>query len=80
MFELGEKAEICIPVTVVGIEKLKTGWLYRVKFDNFDWSFMVAEKDLKKKKVNLCEYAPFPKCNNAEGCETCQFNEEKECI
>ena len=74
MFELGEKVEIGIPVTVVGVEKRKKGPLYRVKFDNFEWSFIVEEKDLKKRKINLCDYAPFPKCNNAEGCESCQFN------
>lgn len=77
MFEMGEQAELRIPVTIVGIEKMSTGWIYRVKFEGFEWSFMVSEKDLKKKPIiNLCEHAPFPKCNNAEGCDTCQFNEE----
>ena len=75
MFDLGEKAEMRIPVTVLGIEKMSTGWMYRVKFQGFDWSFMVSEKDLKK-RISICEHAPFPKCNNGEGCQTCQFNEE----
>ena len=28
---------------------------------------------------NVCEEAPFPKCNNAEGCEWCEYGENK-CI
>lgn len=74
MFELGEKAELRIPVTILGIEKMLDGWMYRVRFEGFSWSFIVSEKDLKKMKSNICQYAPFPKCNNGEGCETCQFD------
>lgn len=77
MFEFGEKAEMRIPVTIVGIEKTAQGHLYRVKFENFDWSFIVSEKDLKKIKINICEYAPFPKCNNGEGCDSCEYNKER---
>ena len=31
-------------------------------------------KDLLNKDNNVCETAPYPKCNGAEGCDTCSDN------
>ncbi len=74
MFEIGQRVQLKSEVVVVGAYKESQDWLYRVKFVDSDWSFIVSEKELKKKSI--CENAPFVKCNNAEACETCQFNEE----
>lgn len=74
MFEVGQQAKLQTEVIIVGAYKESSDWLYRVKFKEADWSFIVSEKELKK--VSICENAPFSKCNNGEGCQTCQFNEE----
>lgn len=33
-----------------------------------DYSKTVEEED-----VNICEIAPYPWCNGAEGCDTCEY-------
>ena len=48
--------------------------MVRVAFEDRPWSFIVDKNNISKKSI--CESAPFPKCNNGEGCQTCQFNEE----
>lgn len=75
MFEPGTKVKLHTEVVVLGAYKEQEGWYYRVKFDNQKWSFIVSAEEVEK--ISLCDYAPFPKCNNGEGCDTCQFNKEK---
>ncbi len=29
---------------------------------------------MKNKEQNICEQAPFPYCNNAEGCDSCPYS------
>lgn len=74
MFDIGQQAKLQCNVIILGAYKEREGWYYRVKFKGADWSFIVSQKELKQNSI--CESAPFPKCNNGEGCETCQFNEE----
>lgn len=74
MFDLGRRVKLQCDVVIVGAYKEKEGWYYRVKFEEANWSFIVSEKELKQRSI--CESAPFSKCNNGEGCQTCQFNEE----
>ena len=75
MFDVGERANLQAEVLIMGAYKENKDWIYRVKFDKADWSFIVSEKELKRKSI--CEHAPFAKCNNGEGCDTCQFNEDE---
>lgn len=47
----------------------------RVAFEDKPFSFIVPLSSLSGKDV--CAEAPFPKCNNAEGCDTCEYGEDR---
>lgn len=48
----------------------------RVAFEDKPWTFIIGIESLSKRSV--CEDTPFVKCNNSEGCDTCEYNEEEE--
>jgi len=33
-----------------------------------------------KENKRICETAPFPECNGANGCDTCEYSEEEQAI
>lgn len=45
----------------------------RVAFEDKPFSFLINLSALSKKPI--CSTAPFPECNNGEGCDTCKHKE-----
>lgn len=48
----------------------------RVAFEDKPWTFIIGINSLSK--YDYCKDAPFPKCNNAEGCDTCEYRHQEE--
>lgn len=74
-FQRGERVILTHTVVFIDEFEYNNKKFARIAFEDKPWTFVI-EKDSLSKKQTLCEAAPFPKCNNGEGCETCQFNEE----
>jgi len=47
--------------------------------DRLDTNKRIVEKinnELARRHVAICETAPYPECNGANGCDTCEHQEE----
>ncbi len=63
VYQIGDKDKPCSESTFVCDEHKNTL--------AYDWISDYAPKD-------ICASTPFPKCNNAQGCATCEYQKDDE--